>query len=142
MESANLNSAKQAGPRLIYCGSLEEGEQPANELGIPFVNGETSPDEHLETIRGNKVVIIYRASDEGLFYSNIDWTIEYDYLGQSRRQEIQRAGRLMYSDPGDDDSDFNGQHILMMIDDEAEKFGDCLWNLEEKGIEVQYERWG
>jgi len=46
----------------------------------------------------------------------------------------------MHSDPGDDDSDFNGQHILMMIDDEAEKFGDRLWNLEEKGIEVRYER--
>jgi len=38
----------------MYYGSVKEGEQPANELGIPFVNGEMSPDERLETIRENK----------------------------------------------------------------------------------------
>lgn len=135
-------AANKPGQGLIYCDSLEEGEQLADELDVPFVNGETPPDERLETIRENKVVIISRVGDEGLSLSNIDWTIEYDYLGQSRRQEIQRAGRLMHSDHDGDDSEFNGQHILMMTDDEAEKFGDRLWSLEEKGIEVRYERWG
>lgn len=55
------------------------------------MNGETPPEERLETIRKNKVVIISRVGGEGLSLSNIDWTIEYDYLGQSRRQGIQRA---------------------------------------------------
>lgn len=52
------------------------------------MNGETPPEERLETIRKNKVVIISRVGDEWLSLSNIDWTIEYDYLGQSRRQGI------------------------------------------------------
>lgn len=126
-------AANKPGQWLIYCDSLEDGEKLADELSVPFVNGETPPDERLETIRKNKVAIISRVGDEGLSLSNIDWTIEYDYLGQSRRQGIQRAGRLMHSDNDGDDSEFNGQHILMMTDDEAEKFGDRLWSLEEKG---------
>ncbi|SFB67527.1 hypothetical protein SAMN05444422_10150 [Halobiforma haloterrestris] len=80
-----------------------------------------------------------RVGDEGLSLSNIDWTVEYDFLGKSCRQEIKRAGRLMHFDQ-DEEEDFSGQYILQMTDNEADKFGYRPWSLEKNMIDTRHER--
>jgi len=124
------------GEGIIFCDSLDQGEQLADDLGIPFVSGDTDPDNRIEIIKNNRVSIVSRIGDEGLSIDSIDWTIEYDFLGASRRQELQRVGRLMHDNNSSDDNESIGQHILMLTDKEADKFGDRLWSLEEKGIDV------
>lgn len=55
------------------------------------------------------------------------------FHGGSRRQELQRAGRVMHSDG-------IGQHLVQMTDEEYDKYGNRLYSLEEKGIDIRLER--
>lgn len=58
-----------------------------------------------------------------------------DIGGGSRRQELQRAGRVMHSDG-------IGRHVVQMTDEEHEKYGRRLYSLEEKGMDIRLERRG
>lgn len=122
-----------AGKTLIFCDSIDAGEQLSDELGVPFVHGETPKGERMDLFRDHNVVIGSRVADEGLSLDDLDRVIEYDFHGGSRRQELQRAGRVMHSDS-------IGQHIVQMTDEEHEKYGRRLYSLEEKGMDIRLER--
>lgn len=116
---------------LIYCDSLDAGNTLSEELDIPFVSGETS--NKYEQILKHDVVIVSRVGDEGVSIEDVDTIIEFDFLGKSRRQELQRAGRLMHNDNTNSDL----EHIIMMTDEEYDKFSERLLSLEQKGIGVK-----
>lgn len=118
---------------LIFCDRLDPGKKLADMLDVPFVHGETSKDDRLDIFQENKIVIASRVADEGVSLDQLDQVIEYMFHGSSRRQELQRAGRLMHTEG-------IGKHIVQMTDSEFESYSDRLYSLEEKGIEIQLER--
>jgi len=125
--------AESAGKTLIFCDRIDPGQRLADELGVPFVHGETPTADRMEIFRENNVVVASRVADEGLSLEDLDRVIEYQFHGSSRRQELQRAGRVMHSDG-------LGQHIVQMTDEELEDHGERLYSLEEKGMDIRLER--
>lgn len=123
--------ANHTGKILVLCDSLDEGHELSDRLGVPFVYGETT--ERMQTFRDHRVVIGSRVADEGLSLEELDLVVEYDFHGSSRRQEIQRYGRVMHGDG-------EGGYIIQMTDGEYEHSGDRLMALEEKGVQVVPER--
>lgn len=122
-----------AGKTLVFCDAIDEGKRLRDQLDVPFVHGETPKDDRMDTFRDHNVVIGSRVADEGLSLDELDRVIEYDFHGSSRRQELQRAGRVMHSDS-------IGKHIVQMTDAEYEKYSKRLYSLEEKGIDIRLVR--
>lgn len=123
------------GKSLVFCDGIDAGTRLSEELDVPFVHGETPKADRMDIFRDNRVVIGSRVADEGLSLDDLDRVIEYQFHGGSRRQELQRAGRVMHSGGV-------GQHIVQMTDDEYEKYGRRLYSLEEKGMDIRLERRG
>jgi DNA excision repair protein ERCC-3 len=130
-----LELARQKpGKGVIFCDGLDAGQALADDLDVPFVSGETPKGKRMDLVRDNRVAVVSRVGDEGLSLDELDWTIEHGFHGGSRRQELQRTGRVMHGDDG------AGTHIVQMTDDEAEKFSERLYSLEERGMDLRYER--
>lgn len=123
---------ERTGKTLVFCDGITEGKRISGDLDVPFIHGETS--DRMEKLRENRVAVVSRVGDEGVSLDEIQTVVEYDFHGGSRRQEIQRIGRVMHSD-GD-----AGEHIIMMTDDEYEKYGKRLYSAEEQGFNVQFDR--
>jgi len=121
------------GKTLVFCDSIDAGNDLSERLDVPFVSGETPKQQRMDIFRDNRVVIGSRVADEGLSMDELDRVIEYDFHGGSRRQELQRAGRVMHSEG-------IGQHIIQMTDDEYENYGSRLYSLEEKGMDIEFIR--
>jgi DNA excision repair protein ERCC-3 len=119
----------ETGKILIYCDSIDKGKQLSTQIGVPFVHGDSS--EKLKQLQDNRVVISSRVGDEGVSLSDIETVIEYDFHGGSRRQEVQRVGRVMHGENG------SGEHYVLMTDTEYEKFSNRLLALEEKGFDIR-----
>jgi len=56
--------------------------------------------------------------------------IEYDWLGKSRREEVQRMGRLFHSQMKDP------EHIILMTEAEFRKDETRLMGIYEKGFRI------
>jgi DNA excision repair protein ERCC-3 len=85
---------------LIYCGWTDQGEQYADVLDLPFVQGETrhsQREEYYEQLREGDLegLIVSRVADEGIDLPDVDTVIIASMLGGSRRQGAQRVGRVM-----------------------------------------------
>jgi DNA excision repair protein ERCC-3 len=85
---------------LIFVEWLDQGEEYADELGIPFISGETRYaererlfDEFRRSERDR--LIVSRVGDEGIDLPSAEVAIVASGLGGSRRQGSQRAGRTM-----------------------------------------------
>lgn len=139
---------QKPGNGLVFCDSRDRGEEISNELDVPFVNGDTPSEDRLDIINDNKVVVASRVADEGMSISALDYSIEHDFLGSSRMQETQRAGRVMHRETNTESTNedaeqlgvTNGLHIVQMTDNEYEKHSERLYSLEEKGFNIQLER--
>lgn len=132
-DAIDLGNTKP-GKGVFFSDTLNDGQYLANNLDVPFVSGNTPKSKRMEILRSNRVTVVSRVGDEGMSLPEIDWTIEHQFHGGSRRQELQRTGRVMH---GEKDG---GQHIIQMTDEQAEKFSDRLYSLEERGMDIQYER--
>ena len=111
--------------------SIQKGKQLSQKLGTPFVHGQTR--NRMEVFNGHRVVIGSRVADEGLSMDDLECVIEYDFHGGSRRQEAQRVGRVMHGNG-------EGEHVLMMTDEEYERHGSRLYSLEEQGFNIRIGR--
>jgi hypothetical protein len=69
------------------------------------------------------------AAFEGVSAKDLECIIEIDFLGGSRRQELQRTGRLMHSDDAE-------RHDIIMTDKESHEHGKRIWALQERGFTV------
>lgn len=125
--------AEAAGRTLVFCDEIQAGKKVADMLDAPFVHGETPKGDRLDIVRENRVTVVSRVGDEGMSIEDLDRVIEHKFHGGSRRQELQRAGRIMHSDGV-------GKHIVQMTDSEFEKFERRLYSLEEKGMDVRFIR--
>lgn len=123
--------ATLSGRTIVFCDSLRKGELLSRQLGIPFINGDTS--DRLAILREHLVVIISRVGDEGLSIPGLETVIEYDFFGGSRRQELQRVGRVMHGKA-------SGRHFILMTDGEHAQYGRRLLSLQEQGLAIRYRR--
>ncbi len=121
-----LNPKKKT---LIFCDGLELGRKIANQIGVPFICGDT--ENRLELIEKNKVLVCSRVLDLGVSIKDLQHIIEVDFLFGSRQQELQRTGRLMHSEEKDT------KHDIIFTEKELEDYGKRLWALQEKGFQIK-----
>ena len=88
---------KTDGRTLVYCDSIELGKAASKLTGLPFVHGEYSLKKRFEILRKHEKLIASRVFDEGIDIPDLKMVIEIDFLFGSRRQQLQRVGRLMHS---------------------------------------------
>ena len=123
--------AAEAQPRtIVFCDWLEEGAQIAKELGCPFVKGDTK--HGLNVILSNKLTVVSRVADVGIDVTDLRTIIEVAFMGRSRRQQIQRFGRLLHSR-------FKGEYYILMTRAEYAQYNRRLLSLYEKGFRVKVE---
>jgi DNA excision repair protein ERCC-3 len=67
--------------------------------------------------------------DEGISLGKLERVIEADFLFGSRRQELQRLGRLFHSE-------FKGEHHIIMTEEEYSLYKKRLYGVLEKGFEI------
>lgn len=120
-----LNPKKKT---FIFCDSLDLGREIGKRFEIPYIHGASS--DRMQTIADNKVVAISRVGDEGVSAKDLEQIIEVDFLGGSRRQELQRTGRLMHSEEA-------GRHDIIMTEKELADHGKRIWALQERGFTVK-----
>lgn len=113
---------------LIFCDDLTFGEMASRTLNIPFVSGESK--NRIQTLNQNLHSIISRVGDEGIDLPELNGVIEIKFLYGSRRQELQRIGRLMHSK-------FKGKLIILMTEHEFNTYHKRLYSLIERGIEIK-----
>jgi DNA excision repair protein ERCC-3 len=111
---------------IIFVNLLGIGEKLSDMLGIPFIRGETK--NRLDIIKENKSFVASRVLELGVSIKDLEHIIEVDFLFGSRREEMQRTGRLMHSLAKDK------IHDVIMTKDELESYGKRLFSLYEKGF--------
>jgi DNA excision repair protein ERCC-3 len=114
---------------IIFCDSLDYGEEISKQLNIPFIYGSTN--DRLETIRNSPACIVSRVGDEGLSDLKLQRIIEVAFLFGSRMQESQRFGRLMHS------KESKTQHIILMTRVEFETYQKRLLAITERGFKLE-----
>ncbi len=113
---------------LIFCDTIRLGKSIAQELGVPYIFGQT--DNRLEEIAANRVVAVSRVADLGVSIKDLQRIVEVDFLFGSRQQELQRTGRLMHAEKPE-------RHDIIMTEGEIQQYGKRLWALQEKGFTIK-----
>lgn len=114
---------------LLFVDKIEIGERLANLLGVPFIHGSTK--NRIEIAKESKVFIASRVMEMGISIKDLEHIIEVDFLFGSKREEIQRTGRLFHSE-----SKEAKRHDILMTKDEFEVYGKRLHGLVEKGFKI------
>lgn len=117
---------------IIFCDSLDYGEQLSKRFEIPFVYSATR--DRLDIIRESDACVVSRVGDMGISLRDIERVIEVAFLFGSRMQESQRFGRLMHS------TKENTQHIILMTEKEFELYQKRLKAILERGFKIEYIR--
>lgn len=118
------------GNTVVFCDSLSIGEEASRLTGIPFIYGEHSLKERIEALNRHKRFICSRIFDEGIDMPDVKNMIEIDFLGGSRRQQLQRVGRLMHSV-------IDGvEYHLLMSPEELQKYARRLYGLYSRQFKV------
>lgn len=116
---------------LIFCDNIASGKRIASRHNLKFIYGNSK--NRLLTATNEKTFVISRVGDEGISLENLERVIEFAFLFGSRRQELQRLGRLFHSS-------FQGEHIILMTRDEYALYRKRLFSLYEKGMDVNIEQ--
>ena len=115
---------------LIFCDGISLGKRLANRYQLKFIHGAST--NRLMTANREKTFIMSRVGDEGVSLENLERVIEFSFLFGSRRQELQRLGRLFHSS-------FIGEHFVLMTKQEFTMYRKRLFSIYEKGIDVTIE---
>ncbi len=114
---------------LLFVDKIEVGERLASILGVPFIHGATK--NRIEIAKESKVFIASRVLEMGISIKDLEHIIEVDFLFGSKREEIQRTGRLFHSE-----SKEAKKHDILMTKEEFELYGKRLHGLVEKGFKI------
>ena len=118
------------GNTVVFCDSLSIGEEASRITGLPFIYGEHSLKQRIEALNKIQRFICSRIFDEGMDMPDVKNIVELDFLGGSRRQELQRVGRLMHSV-------IDGiEYHLLMSPDEVQKYERRLYGLYSRQFKV------
>lgn len=125
---------RDLGKTLIFCDSLDLGDEISRRYGVPFIHGETK--NRLELINRNDRAVISRVGDEGISIPTLDTIIEVDFLGGSRYQSLQRVGRLSHRLLLPDQEP--AVHHVLMTGEEVERYGKRILSFYDKGFKVDW----
>ncbi len=114
---------------LLFVDKIDIGNRLSNLLGVPFIHGATK--NRIEIAKESKVFIASRVLELGISIKDLEQVIEVDFLYGSKREEIQRTGRLFHSE-----SKKAKRHDILMTKEEFEKYGKRLHGLVEKGFKI------
>ena len=112
---------------LLFVDKIDIGNRLANLLGVPFIHGATR--NRIEIAKESKVFIASRVMELGISIKDLEHIIEVDFLYGSKREQIQRTGRLFHSK-------YAKRHDILMTKEEFEKYGKRLHSLVEKGFKI------
>lgn len=115
----------------VYSDGLDLGEQIAKRYSIPFVHGQTG--NRMDVINNNYKLVLSRVGDEGIDDPTIECVVEMDWHGSSKRQSIQRVGRLTHTK-----SEKEGEHHILMTVEEYVSDKRRFVPLIENGFNVSY----
>lgn len=121
----------RTGKTIIFSDSLEYGKDIASQYSIPFIFGETK--HRLDAIRSADKLVMSRVGDLGISVAKLQRVIEFDFLFGSRRQELQRLGRLFHSE-------YRGEHVILMTAEEYSRYRKRLYGIYEKGFDIKITR--
>lgn len=116
---------------IIFCDSIALGKRLSERLGVNFIYSETK--KRLDALRHDLVNVVSRVGDEGISLGRLQRVIEFDFLFGSRRQELQRMGRLFHSV-------FTGKHFILMTELELEHYKKRLYSIYERGFKIDFHR--
>lgn len=125
---------RDIGKTLIFSDSLDLGDSIAKKYGYPWIHGATK--NRIEKLDQNEKIVISRVGDEGISIPTLDTVIEIDFMGGSRAQALQRAGRLQHRAIKADQEP--AVHHIIMTEDEAEKYGKRVLAYYDKGYKVDW----
>ena len=114
---------------LLFVDKIDVGERLSNMIGVPFIHGATK--NRIEIARESKVFVASRVLEMGISIKDLEHVIEVDFLYGSKREEIQRTGRLFHSE-----SKKAKRHDILMTKEEFESYGKRLHGLVEKGFKI------
>ena len=114
---------------LLFVDKIDVGERLSNMIGVPFIHGATK--NRIEIARESKVFVASRVLELGISIKDLEHIIEVDFLYGSKREEIQRTGRLFHSE-----SKKAKRHDILMTKEEFESYGKRLHGLVEKGFKI------
>lgn len=125
-EQAKTNYVKalvnqRKGRTLIFCDWIEQGQQLADALDVPFVHGSTA--RKLEKLQESEVCVVSRVADRGISLQDLRLAIEVAGAGSAREQFAQRVGRLLHGD-------FDGEFITVFNPEEAAKYRGRIFGVE------------
>lgn len=112
---------------LLFVDKIDVGNRLANLLGVPFIYGATK--NRIEIAKESKIFIASRVMELGISLKELEHIIEVDFLFGSKREQIQRTGRLFHSKEAK-------RHDILMTKEEFEKYGKRLHSLVEKGFKI------
>ncbi len=115
---------------MVFCDTIAIGEDASRITGLPYIHGRHSLKERSEMVRRHPQFIASRIFDEGIDLPDIKNIIEMDFLGGSRRQQLQRVGRLMHSVLE------GAEYHLLMSQEELAKYGNSLYGLYSRNFRV------
>lgn len=111
---------------LLFVNLIEIGERVAELLDLPFIHGTTR--DRLEIAKNAQSFVASRVMELGVSLKDLEHIIEVDFLYGSRREQLQRTGRLMHSV-------VEGKiHDIIMTKNELDQYGKRLYGLYEKGF--------
>jgi DNA excision repair protein ERCC-3 len=125
-EIRHLLAAHPEQKALVFVDWLDQGEEIADALDVPFISGETRHARRAQLFdefrRDERTrLVISRVGDEGIDLPDAELAVVASGLGGSRRQGTQRAGRTMrpvgrsqlyvLATPGTEEEDFARQQM-------------------------------
>jgi len=113
--------AKRRGRALIFCDWLEQGQQLADALDVPFIHGATP--RKLQKLEESDVAVVSRVGDRGISLTDLRLVIEVAGAGSAREQFAQRVGRLLHGE-------FEGEFITVFTPEEAVKYRGRVFGVE------------
>lgn len=117
---------------IVYSYWLDLGKRIASSLNVPFVYGGTK--NRLDILKNNNIAVMSSVGGEGVSIPELERIIEIGFQFGSRREEGQLMGRLFHSQQKDP------EHIIIMTDDEYEKYSKRLNAIYEKGFRIRVVR--
>jgi len=119
---------------MIFCDGIELGKQLAHRFNLESIYSSTKKrlqKIHEAIIDGSQhALVTSRVKDEGVSLAKIERIIEFNFLFGSRRQEMQRLDRLFHSD-------YEGEHIILMTQEEHARRKKRLCSIYEKGFQIK-----
>ncbi len=116
---------------LLFTDSLDMGEDLADAFRCSFVHGDTSNqyDTVVEAIDRDGKCVVSRVGDHGLSIDGLEAIIEVDFLFGSRRQQLQRTGRLLHGYEGK-------EHHIIFTETEWEKHHKRVFSLLDREFDL------